>query len=307
VTTFNRLEYLKEALASVEAQTYGNIELIVLDDGSTDGTAEFLSSYHPAFPFRFLRFEHQERSFLRNRGVEAARGPYVAFLDDDDVWDSEKVAAQAALLGSSPETGLIYVQTRVIDGSGLLDRGHTRLHRRLYRRQMRGRHSYAELADLCLMFTSAVMVRKDTFLEIGGYDRRWSSNEDLDLYLRMSRATTIRGIPRDLVSYRHHAATLTERLGETKIEVSRAHLEAIRERPELDPDGRVGNALAVSIARHHFYAGDYRAAARAIWALPRRLGSFWLRRENAVMGIRLAWWGAVRGLRGRREQNGPVR
>ena len=74
VPTFNRVGYLRSALLSVERQNYRDLELLVLDDGSTDGTLEFLRGYRPPFPFRWFSLQGKERSFLRNQGAREARG-----------------------------------------------------------------------------------------------------------------------------------------------------------------------------------------------------------------------------------------
>lgn len=99
ITTHNRLELLKRAIESVFAQTYNNIELIVVDDASTDGTSKYCMQQ----PLRYIFIPKEESkggNYARNQGVRAAKGKYVAFLDDDDYWLPTKIEKQVALIES---------------------------------------------------------------------------------------------------------------------------------------------------------------------------------------------------------------
>ncbi|MGH7451509.1 MAG: glycosyltransferase family 2 protein, partial [bacterium] len=98
IPTFNRLKYLKEAVASVFAQTYAHWELIVVDDGSTDDTLHYVSTLDDP-RVRLVSETHSGNpARMRNVGVAHARGEYVAFLDSDDLWESDKLAVQLEYL-----------------------------------------------------------------------------------------------------------------------------------------------------------------------------------------------------------------
>jgi glycosyltransferase involved in cell wall biosynthesis len=104
IPTYNRRQFVAETIDSVLAQTYGEIEVIVVDDGSTDGTGEYLKARYSTEPrFRYLWQENAERARARNTGIKAAQGEYVAFLDSDDLWLPEKLEAQMRLLTAHPE------------------------------------------------------------------------------------------------------------------------------------------------------------------------------------------------------------
>lgn len=93
IPTYNRREYVQEAIDSALAQTFTDYEIIVIDDGSTDGTSEALQArYGNRIHYEWQ--ENQGESVARNRGIELARGEYIAFLDSDDLWHPEKLAKQ---------------------------------------------------------------------------------------------------------------------------------------------------------------------------------------------------------------------
>ncbi len=117
--TFNRLEYLRAAVASVYAQTFEDWELIVIDDGSDDETRRFLRS--PPDPRMSVIFHSHTGvpAAIRNRGIARARGRYVAFLDSDDLWAAEKLQRQLALMESEPARRWSYTAVRRIDADGL--------------------------------------------------------------------------------------------------------------------------------------------------------------------------------------------
>src|SRR4029450_9561835 len=96
IPTFDRATWVREAIASVLAQTYPHLELIVVDDGSHDATPEVIQAFGQALTY--IRQAHAGVSAARNRGVAASRGALVAFLDSDDLWLPRKIAAQVALL-----------------------------------------------------------------------------------------------------------------------------------------------------------------------------------------------------------------
>ena len=113
----NGEKYIEEAIASVFAQTYENWELLLVDDGSTDGSTAIAQQYAAQYPdrIRYLEHEgHQNRgmSATRNLGIRHAQGEYIAFLDADDVWLPEKLTRQVAMLEAQPEVGVVFGPTQ---------------------------------------------------------------------------------------------------------------------------------------------------------------------------------------------------
>ena len=111
IPVYNGEQYLADAIQSVRDQTYQNVEVIVVDDGSTDESADVAKKFGEA-----IRYVHQSNGGVgkaRNTGIAAARGAYLAFLDQDDLWLPDKLAVQVAYLDSHPEVGAVYCQCQV--------------------------------------------------------------------------------------------------------------------------------------------------------------------------------------------------
>jgi len=121
VPTFNREKILPRALDSIVAQTFTDWEIVLVDDGSTDGTASLASRYADRLGdrFRFLQEVHRGPCHARNRGIEVARGEFVAFLDSDDEFAATKLERQLSLFQSRPEIGLVYSDYSCIDLQGV--------------------------------------------------------------------------------------------------------------------------------------------------------------------------------------------
>jgi glycosyltransferase involved in cell wall biosynthesis len=308
--TFNRLPYLRCALDSVEGQTFRGFEVLVLDDGSTDGTYGFLEGYAPNFPFRWFSFRRKERSYLRNFGAHEAKGEFLAFLDDDDEWLPEKLEKQVKFLEQNPDVGLVYTRTKVIHREGGLHKKATALHKSLYDDQAKRGHRYSDLAYLTVMFTSTVMIRRSLFFHVGGYDEQFSAKEDLDLYLRCSLVSKIDCIGKEpLVFYRCHEGGLSNDLGEARIEVSQMNLRSIATTPGMDPEGKAKRAFLFNIAKYHYWAGRYSIAIEAIRGLVAESASYVLRPTHLLLAMKIIMrWGLHRlGVVGTEENYAPNR
>ena len=267
VTTFNRLPFLKQTLESVASQTYGKFEVVVMDDGSSDGTLEFLADLEPGHLFRFERFRGRERSYLRNAGVAGASGSLVAFLDDDDEWLPRKLERQVALAASESDAGMIYSFTTVMDADGGPVDELTRIHADLYRRQVREGHTFSALARSCLLFTSSVLVRREAFDAVRGFDESLVGAEDWDFYLRMSRQFRIAAVEEPLVRYRLHGANSTmenglgaRHVGAARVRAAERFLE--RARRAVPRDSSTESLMLRAIAMNHYWAGANHEALR---------------------------------------------
>ena len=176
IPTYNRAALVAEALASVQAQTFRDFEIVVVDDGGTDGTWEVLSARQE---IRVLR--HPARrgvSAARNSGIAAARGQWLAFLDSDDLWLPDKLARQISFLEGRPE--LLICQT----DETWVRRG-VRVNKPLSHRKVAGRIFLPSLAR-CMISPSAVMVHRRLLQDHGGFDETLPAAEDYDLWLRLT-------------------------------------------------------------------------------------------------------------------------
>jgi len=189
IPTYDRAWCLPQAVASVLEQTYRDFELIIVDDGSGDDTAQIASSWGP--PVRLLQQKHQGVSAARNRGILASRGRLLAFLDSDDWWQPEKLARQVAFFETCPEA--MICQTEEI----WIRRG-VRVNPKQRHRKPSGWIFEASLA-LCLVSPSAVMMRRELFDAVGLFDEELPACEDYDLWLRVSARYPIHLIDDPLV------------------------------------------------------------------------------------------------------------
>lgn len=175
VPTYNRSAFLKEAVASVLAQTTRADEVIVVDDGSTDETPSVLEGFGGAV--RCLRRENSGVSAARNAGIEAARGEWLAFLDSDDLWRPRKLEVQLAYLSARPDIKLCQVEEIWI-------RNGKRLNPKKYHEKPSG-FCFPLLLERCLVSPSAVMIHREVFEEVGLFDESLPACEDYDLWLRI--------------------------------------------------------------------------------------------------------------------------
>ena len=177
VATYNRRDYVQEAINSVLEQTYPNFEIIVVDDGSSDDTDKILSKYGTRIHYKYQK--NQGESVARNQGVASATGEYIAFLDDDDLWLPEKLARQVEILDENPDIGLVATQGFLIDQ-------HSNL---IPDRYAFPKHStgLVELPEIILnspIGPSSSIVRRSVLAKIGAFDPLLKYGEDWDFVIR---------------------------------------------------------------------------------------------------------------------------
>lgn len=190
--TYNRSHLICEALDSVLRQTYRDREIIVVDDGSGDGTVARLEAYRDS-----ITLVSQPRlgvAAARNRGVSWSTGDYLAFLDSDDLWHPEKLVTQVAFMET--RSGVEVCQTE----ESWIRRG-ARVNPRHRHRKPSGDVFRASL-ELCLISPSAVMMTRALFDRVGGFDESLPVCEDYDLWLRIAKDTSVELIPEPLVTKR---------------------------------------------------------------------------------------------------------
>lgn len=193
---------LREAIGSVLAQTYRNIQLVVVDDGSTDETPEILKAYGSAL--EVVTQPNRGVSAARNRGIAHSQGEFIALLDSDDLWLPAKVEAQMNFFASHPaawicQTDEIWIRNGVRVNSGK-------------RHQKPSGMIFEPSLELCLVSPSAVMMRRDIFSRVGLFNERFPACEDYDLWLRISCRYPVHLIPDRLVVKRGGHADQLSRL-----------------------------------------------------------------------------------------------
>lgn len=175
IPTHNRSRLVQEAVASVLAQKGPSLEVIVVDDGSTDDTPEVLAAFGDGI--RVIHQPHAGVSAARNQGARWARGRWLAFLDSDDLWLPGKLEAQMGFMVANP--GLKICQTEEI-----WVRNGKRINPKTYHRKPSG-YCFPRLLERCLVSPSAVLLCADLFHEVQGFDESLPACEDYDLWLRI--------------------------------------------------------------------------------------------------------------------------
>jgi glycosyltransferase involved in cell wall biosynthesis len=177
IPTYNREHSLGRAIQSVLDQTYGDLELIVVDDASTDETEGLVKSFQDS-RVRYLRHgENRGGGGARNTGISAARGQLISFLDSDDEWLPTKLARQVSVFDRGSTTlGLVYVEIVAVTPEGSFRQRSSRKRGRIFRDQI--------ISDQ-LPPTSAVMVHARCFQECGVFDERLPARQDYDMWLRL--------------------------------------------------------------------------------------------------------------------------
>lgn len=275
IPTYNRVGYLKEAIESVLQQSYPEIELIVVDDGSTDGTRELVASYDQRVKYFYQ--QNLERGAARNRGILSSQGEYIAFLDSDDLWLPNHLESCAAALERGPAYGIAFSNAWLINSDGKIIGKNVRATWKgdLLERIIRNYSSGGCNSSSCL-------IRKGVFdlKNLFNVDPRLSGSEDWEMWVRLSHRTHF--LPTDdyTVKLRVHPEQSSQRV--EKMEKSMTlSLDFIFQNPEfltkIERWKRQGySSLYAIIATNYYGVGDFGKARyflkRAILEYP---GSLW--------------------------------
>lgn len=257
IPAYNHAPFLPWAVKSALAQSLRPLEVIVVDDGSTDDTAEVLRPYEGRV--RVLRQPNRGVAAARNAGAAVASGELLAFLDADDAWLPAKLERQAARAAAEPELGLVHCGVVEVDGQGRA--------RAAYLDGMEGwvfREMLLFRRRVILGGGSAAVVPRAVFERGGGFDERLSTSADWDLYYRIARRYRVGFVPELLVRYRVHAGNMHWNVHAMARDMLTAYALAFS---EADPDlqalrrsayGRLHSMLAGSF----FGVGEYRQFAK---------------------------------------------
>lgn len=229
--------YVREALESIAAQTRPPLEVIVVDDGSPDGSVALIESLTLPFVPRIVRQGNAGQSAARNTGIRAARGEFIAFLDQDDVWRANHLEVLVETLATDPSLAWVFGDFDLID-----DRGHTVVSSYLTETAVvLDRRTVADIVRTDIMaLPSASLMRRSALVQVRGFDRRLSGYEDDELYLRLyRRGYAMAAQPRTRIRYRTHAANAS-----SSVAFLRSRLVYLRVLTEQYPasSGRAGAA-----------------------------------------------------------------
>jgi glycosyltransferase involved in cell wall biosynthesis len=249
IPAYNAGAFLPAALASALSQSVSPLEVIVVDDGSTDDTPDIVRRAGPSV--RYLRHDRRGVAEARNRGIRESAGDWVALLDADDVWQPTKLARQLDALGRTPGASACHTAFAVVDGQG----------RKL---SVVRRGPEPPTAEGLLMrgnrigTPSTVICDRGVLLEAGGFDPSLSQCADWDLWIRLATRTTFAYVDEPQVAWRRHEGNMSR-------DVELLERDSVRVIEKLATGGLRRAALAsnyVVLAGSYFHAGRVRAAIR---------------------------------------------
>jgi glycosyltransferase involved in cell wall biosynthesis len=225
IVTYNKEATVGAAIESAARQTYRDLEILVVDDGSTDRTGERVRAFGDRV--RYLYKQNGGTGSARNLGIAQARGEYVAFLDGDDLWLPRKLEIQMAAFDREP--GIVGVQCSAYCVNDDLE----------VTEQRACDPTQDSLLDFLLFhnlpaFSSAIVVRRDCIRELGGFGTDLVILSDWDMACRLARVGTLRSVPAFLVLYRHYTGNQSRDVG-IHIESGVRSLTRFFSDPALDP------------------------------------------------------------------------
>ena len=193
IHTYNNEKFIAETVESVLNQTYKGYEIIVVDDGSVDGTRDALKPY-----MQKIRYHYKENGGIasaKNAGIKLSQTEYVAFLDHDDLWVSDKLKLQMECFSENPQVGLVYAKyTSFKDGKELRTKPEKGYSGWIFK----------ELLAKSFIQTSTVVVKKECLDAVGPYDESFSLGDEYDMFLRISKKFQCGFIDKGLTRYRVH-------------------------------------------------------------------------------------------------------
>ncbi len=186
ITSYNRKFFALEAAASVRKQSFANYELIIVDDGSTDGSRETLT----AKTDKYIYQKNSGVSAARNAGIKAANGKYICFLDSDDLWMKDKLSVQIDFMKKNPSLPLCYT------GEKWLKNG---IHKNQKKHHAKsGGNIFRKCLQMCIISPSSAMIRSE-ILDAEKFDEKLPVCEDYDMWLRITSKHSVGYIDRELI------------------------------------------------------------------------------------------------------------
>jgi len=195
ITTYNRLDLLKKALNSVQQQSYQYIEIIVVDSSDNQETQDYISKYQDII-YAYSGINHP--NVLRNLGIQCSNGMWIAFLDDDDTWDKDKINKQVQCF-KKYDIGLCYT------GKNIMNDNKDKM-KYSYKQGRFKSHKKSIMWDNFIGITSSIMIKQNIINQIGDFDESLPALQDYDFEIRVCQKFKIKGINQPLVNYtyNHH-------------------------------------------------------------------------------------------------------
>ncbi|UOO94991.1 glycosyltransferase [Halococcus dombrowskii] len=284
VPTHERTSVLQRAIDSVLNQTFTDIEAIVVDDASADCTEEVVNQYDDPRVKYIRHEENRGGSAARNTGIDAAEGKFIAFLDDDDEWRSDKLAAQLdAYERTTSDTGIVYTGIENVDMDGQTNSIKTP--------QIEGDVTKELLLHNFIGSFSAVMVDRETIEQTGLLDERFPSWQDWEYYIRLSQEAQFAAVPEPLVIRHNEAHEQISDDFETKLTKTYPLL-----RDRFDSlSAEYGRGFQRRREGHLLFHIGYAALSQSQYALARQLLSRSLLRDPTNKEAYIYWLSSLGG------------
>ena len=271
IPVFNGERYICDAVESVLRQTYNNIEILVIDDGSTDETIDRLASY--AHDITIIKQPNGGSAKARNAGIRQSKGELIAFLDADDLWHPQKLEILVSHMSRNTNIGLAYNSWQVINADDEIAIGQ-------FMGQSFDEQSpaivpegsgfiYCELLIDSIIHTSAAIMRRSIVDAVGLFDERFRKGQDYEFWFRVSRVVSVHKLAADLSIYRLHPGGVTS--SASPINYGPWIIgEALKKWGRVGPDGRKTGYLKLhrrladqwhSFGMLHYGSGNFKVAS----------------------------------------------
>jgi len=259
IPTFNRERYLAAAIDSVLRQTMADLELIVVDDGSTDSTATLVGAIQD-HRLNYIIQSHRGLSASLNRGLQAARGEFIARLDSDDLFVPDALATMTATAEAAPAVDVVWACGRIMDRDGN-DQPRTRGSREHFPGEMLRSLVYEDCTS-----GAGMLIRRACFAQVGVYDEGPGYSEDWDMAIRLARQFRFRFVDRIVFRVREHDDSMTGRYSPERarfLATRTAPLDKLFRQPDLPAE--ILAIRPVAYANVHIFCGR-------MWLSSRRFG-----------------------------------
>jgi glycosyltransferase involved in cell wall biosynthesis len=222
ICTYNRAQYLPQAIESVLVQSFQDFELIVVDDASKDNTQTVMEKYISNNKVRYIK-NSKNLGLGKNRveSTREARGEYIAILDSDDYWvDVNKISKQVDFLDKNKNVGVVGTFGKIVnDKNDVIGNLEYKTNNQDIRKKILSYHQFLH---------SSVLFRKDAFIELGGYDETLSPAEDFDLILKIGKRYEMANLSEYTTHYRIHSENSSSKDRQKRLNHAKLHLKVIK-------------------------------------------------------------------------------
>ncbi|MEL6580568.1 MAG: glycosyltransferase [Cyanobacteria bacterium J06621_12] len=268
IPAYNAEKTIVKTIESVRQQTYSNLEIIVIDDGSSDRTGAIISNIIDP-RIKLFNYPNGGVAHARNRGTAKAQGEYIAFLDADDFWTEDKLKLQHDALVKNPQAGVAYSWTYFLYPEGVYYPSEPVDHQGNIYSQL--------LIKNFLHHGSNPLIRREAIAEVGEFDPRFPHCADWDYYLRLAAKWDFVAVPKHQVYYRQSANSMTSKIDDIEQQLSQMLEQTYQKVPEqLQHLQKISKSWIWQYCSQQYleYGRDYQSTIKAVNYLWRSVKSY---------------------------------